>query len=101
MFELFQEILDSTLQNDIWKTERLFLKFLRFIEDAGIHKDRLTLLAEQIQIYLEKNLDQPVTNEVLENAFHLHKNYLAKAMKTTFGKTPLEILLEMRMNYAK
>lgn len=101
MFELFQEILDSTLQNDIWKTERLFLKFLRFIEAAGIHKDRLTSLAEQIQIYLEKNLDQPITNEVLEDVFHLHKNYLAKAMKTTFGKTPLEILLEMRMNYAK
>lgn len=104
LFELFQEILDSTIpkvSNDIWKTEELFLKFLRFIENLGIHKDRMTLLAEQIQMYLEKNLDQMITNESLEEYFHLHKNYLAKSMKMTFGKTPLEVLAEIRMSYAK
>ncbi|MBD8969822.1 MAG: AraC family transcriptional regulator [Ruminococcus sp. SR1/5] len=104
LFELFQNILDSTVPeagNDIWKTEELFLHFLRFVENVGIHKDRLTLLAEQIQIYLENNLDQPVTNQVLEEHFHLHRNYLAKATKQTFGKTSLEVLLEIRMEYAK
>ena len=104
LFELMQDILDSTIHksgNDIWKTEELFLKFLRFIENLGIHKDRMTLLAEQIQGYLEKNIDQNITNESLEEYFHLHKNYLAKAMKATFGQTPLEVLTEMRMNYAK
>ena len=52
LFELFQNILDSTVRDngtDIWKTEELFLRFLRFIENVGMHKDRLTLLAEQIQ----------------------------------------------------
>ena len=104
LFELFQNILDSTVPeagNDIWKTEELFLHFLRFVENVGIHKDRLTLLAEQIQIYLETSLDQPVINQVLEEHFHLHRNYLAKATKQIFGKTPLEVLLEIRMEYAK
>ena len=104
LFELFQNILDSTVRengNDIWKTEELFLRFLRFVENIGIHKDRLTLLAEQIQIYLENNLTEPVTNQSLEENFHLHRNYLAKAMKETFGKTPLEVLLEMRLEYAR
>lgn len=104
LFELFQNILDSTVPeagNDIWKTEELFLHFLRSVENVGIHKDRLTLLAEQIQIYLETSLDQPVTNQVLEEHFHLHRNYLAKATKQIFGKTPLEVLLEIRMEYAK
>ena len=104
LFELFQNILDSTVREngtDIWKTEELFLRFLRFVENVGIHKDRLTLLAEQIQIYLENNLTEPVTNHSLEEHFHLHRNYLAKAMKDTFGKTPLEVLLEMRLEYAR
>lgn len=104
LFGLFQNILDSTLPgdgNDIWKTEELFLRFLRFVENIGIHKDRLTLLAEQIQIYLEHNLEQPVTNRLLEEHFHLHSNYLAKAMKDTFGKTPLEVLMEIRLEYAR
>lgn len=104
LFELFQNILDSTVQkpgNDIWRTEELFLKFLRFVENTGIHKDRLTLLAEQIQIYLENNKEQPITNRLLEEQFHLHSNYLARAMKETFGKTPLEVLLEIRMEYAR
>lgn len=104
LFELFQNILDSTIRDngtDIWKTEELFLRFLRFIENVGMHKDRLTLLAEQIQIYLENNLAEPVTNQSLEEYFHLHRNYLAKAMKETFGKTPLEVLMEMRLEYAR
>ena len=104
IFELFQNIQDSTVPksgNDIWKTEELFLRFLKTIENAGMHKDRLTLLAEQIQVYLENNLERPITNQILEQQFHLHRNYLAKAMKETFGKTPLEVLVEIRLEYAR
>ena len=102
LFELFQNILNSTAgEHDIWKTEELFLRFLKTIENAGMHKDRRTLLAEQIQIYLENNLEHPITNQILEQQFHLHRNYLAKAMKETFGKTPLEVLVEIRLEYAK
>ena len=75
LFELFQNILDSTAgEHDIWKTEELFLRFLKTIENAGMHKDRRTLLAEQIQIYLENNLEHPITNQILEQQFHLHRN---------------------------
>ena len=61
----------------------------------------MTVLAEQMQAYLEKNIDQNITNGSLEEAFHLHKNYLARAMKAIFDKTPLEILAELRISYAK
>ena len=104
MFEMIPNILDTTVPGDgkdIWKTESAFLKFLKFVENMGVHKDRLAILAEEIQIYLEKHMDQSVSNESLEEHFHLHKNYLARAMKETYGKTPLELLMEMRMNYAK
>lgn len=83
------------------ENRRTVFTVLRFVENTGIHKDRLTLLAEQIQIYLENNIEQPITNQHLEEQFHLHSNYLAKAMKETFGKTPLDVLLEIRMEYAR
>ncbi|MBO1139639.1 helix-turn-helix transcriptional regulator [Enterococcus avium] len=106
LFELIQTILDSTVadsgeQHDIWQTEELFLRFLRFIENQGIHRDRLTVLAEQVQLFLENNYEKVVTNQLLEEQFHLHSNYISKAMKKTFGKTPLEILAEIRLERAK
>lgn len=76
-------------------------KVLRFVENTGMHKDHQTFLAEQIQVYLESHLDQQITNKILEEQFHMHCNYLARIMKNVYGKTPLELLMEMRMNYAK
>ncbi|MBO0451786.1 MULTISPECIES: helix-turn-helix transcriptional regulator [Enterococcus] len=106
LFELIQTILDSTVaesgeQHDIWQTEELFLRFLKFIENQGIHRDRLTVLAEQVQLFLENNYEKPVTNQLLEDHFHLHSNYISTAMKKTFGKTPLEVLAEIRLERAK
>lgn len=104
LFGLCEELFNSTVRNEensIWKTQEIFLKLLRFVENLGIHMDRKTLLAEEIRMYLEKNLAGPITNQSLSEQFHLHKNYLTRVMKSTFGKTPLELLLEMRMNYAK
>ena len=83
----FRIILDSTAgEHDIWKTEELFLRFLKTIENAGMHKDRRTLLAEQIQIYLENNLEHPITNQILEQQFHLHQELSCKSDE----KKPLE-----------
>lgn len=105
LFELIQTILDSTVieteEYDIWQTEELFLRFLKFIENQGIHRDRLTVLAEQVQLFLENNSEKAVTNQLLEEHFHLHSNYISTAMKKTFGKTPLEILADIRMERAK
>ena len=58
------------------------------------------LLGQNVNSY-GKNLEHPITNQILEQQFHLHRNYLAKAMKETFGKTPLEVLVEIRLEYAK
>lgn len=103
-FMLIQEILDSTkneLVEDIWKTEELFLRFLKFIENQGIFKDRLLVIAEQVQLFLENSYRKKVTNRTLEKHFHLHSNYLSKATKSVYGKTALEMLEEIRIDQAK
>lgn len=131
LFELVQDILESTIgdevqkqeygkerndtgtagergkmvaaerNTDIWRTEELFLRFLKMLENQSIYKDRLTQLAEQVHLFLEKNIEKNITNTMLEEQFHLHSNYIARAMKATFGKTALEVLLEIRIRYAR
>lgn len=104
LFMLIQEILDSTTNEfieDIWRTEELFLRFLKFIENQGIFKDRLTMIAEQVQLFLENRYSQKVTNQLLEETFHMHSNYLSKATKSVYGKTALEMLEEIRIDHAK
>lgn len=104
LFQLIQDVLDSTVDGgapDIWRTEELFLRLLKLIENQGIYRDRLTRLAEQVHIFLEKNMEQNITNSLLEEEFHLHSNYIARAMKAAFGKTALEVLGEIRIKYAK
>lgn len=105
-FDLFKKMLDSTVSEtmdsyDIWETEELFLRFLRFIEDQGIHKDRKTLIAEEIYGYLKANLTEKITNESLEKQFHLHRNHLANITKYVYGKTPQELLFEIRIEGSK
>lgn len=104
LFTLIKEILDSTSNeslDSIWRTEELFLRFLKFIENQGIYKDRLTLIAEEVHLFLENNFNHTITNQTLENQFHLHSNYIAIAMKATFHKTALELLEEIRLDRAK
>lgn len=104
LFMLIQEILDSTTNDfveDIWRTEELFLRFLKFVENQGVFKDRLAVIAEQVQLFLENSYDQKITNQRLEEHFHLHSNYLSKATKSVYGKTALEMLEEIRVDHAK
>lgn len=102
--ELYDAILNSTQEDSfeaIWQTEERFLRFLRYVEDQGVYRDRLTILGEEISLYLEKNLDQPLDNQSLAAHFHLHSNYLAKACKHVFGKTPMALLNDLRIETAK
>ncbi|QIL50391.1 helix-turn-helix transcriptional regulator [Weissella coleopterorum] len=104
IFELLIQIQTSTEHDDvdaIWHTEDLFLKFLKYVENEGFTKDRATILAEKIHLFLEKNINKKITNQDISNYFHLHINYLARVSRQIYGKTPLELLDDLRMEVAK
>ncbi|MCM0583125.1 helix-turn-helix transcriptional regulator [Weissella diestrammenae] len=104
IFELLLQIQSSTEKTDvdaIWHTEELFLKFLKYIENEGFTKDRVTILAEKIHLYLEKNICRHLTNQDISSHFHLHINYLARVSRQIYGKTPLEVLDDLRIEVAK
>lgn len=104
IFELLEEIQKSTNSDridSIWHTEELFLRFLKYVEDKGIYKDRSTILAERIHLYLEENFQSHIDNAELSKIFHLHINYISRTMSSIYGKTAMEILEEIRIDTAK
>lgn len=104
IFDLLDDIQKSTSSNridSIWYTEELFLKFLKYIDTQGIAKDRATLLAEKVHLYLAEHLSEHVDNNLLSAEFHLHVNYIARVMTKVYGKTPMELLEELRVETAK
>lgn len=104
LYSMIEDILKSTKSddmNDIWKTEKLFLSFLQFVENQGVYKSRKASIAEKVLLYIENNFEKKITSQTLSNIFHLHKNYIAESTKEVFGKTAIEMLAEIRINAAK
>lgn len=104
IFDLLNEIQKSTESSridSIWYTEELFLKFLKYIDTRGISKDRVTMLAEKVHLFLAEHLAEHIDNNRLSDEFHLHVNYIARVMTKVYGKTAIELLEEIRIETAK
>lgn len=50
--------------------------------------------------YIKNNLEKQITLEELADTVHLDKNYLVRLFKETYGQTPINTLIEMRMERA-
>lgn len=51
--------------------------------------------------YIQKNYKEKITNEALAAALHFHPNYIVRCMKSKYGRTPIEYLLDYRLERAK
>ncbi|WP_269869105.1 helix-turn-helix transcriptional regulator [Paenibacillus caseinilyticus] len=58
-------------------------------------------LAERTEAYLRRHYQQDLTNETLAESLHFHSNYIARCMKGIFHCTPMEYLLQYRLEQAK
>lgn len=57
-------------------------------------------LSEVIMAYMRKNLQKNITLEDLSDLVHLEKSYLTRQFKKSVGKTPINALIEMRLEKA-
>ena len=104
LFIKLDYLLASTLQPRklaLWETQQTFVNIFRSLEYDQNHTSSSARLAEQIEMYLKQHYQKPITNHDLEIHFHLHQNYLARCMKLTFQCTPLEYLMEHRLEQAR
>ena len=57
-------------------------------------------VAEILVDYMQNNLDRPITLQELSNQVHLEKSYLLRLFRSETGKTPIDALIEMRLDKA-
>ena len=50
--------------------------------------------------YISENLEKPITLEQLADMVHLDKSYLVRLFRSTYGKTPIRMLIQLRMEHA-
>lgn len=54
----------------------------------------------QVLNYIKNNLEHEITLEQLSQLVHLDKNYLVRLFSKTYGQTPINTLIDMRMERA-
>ncbi|MGN7356554.1 helix-turn-helix transcriptional regulator [Paenibacillus sp. SAF-054] len=104
LFNVLDLLMASTLKPGklaLWETQMTFMKAVQCLEMDRHQKDRSAQLAEQVELYLKQHYDQPISNKDLSSHFHVHENYLARCMKATFNRTPLEYLLQYRLEQGR
>jgi AraC-like DNA-binding protein len=98
------ELEQQPLASARWWQQTIFEDFIREeldLEQSVVNDQRIVRLAEQIATFLRQNYKSQITNSSLHEQFHFHPNYIARCMKTCFGRTALEYLLYYRIEQAK
>ena len=50
--------------------------------------------------YIKENLDKPIRLEQLAAMVHLDKSYFVRLFRETYGQTPIQFLINLRMEHA-
>lgn len=104
--ELFRRLISLSGESRdvaLWEKQRLFWSLLELIgrEGAGANPPATLKLAERAERYLKAHFREEVTNRSLAEALNYHPNYVARAMKRHFGRTPMAFLQDYRLEQAK
>lgn len=86
-----------------WRKQTAFQNFMQNInyDSASSINSTALQLAEKIELYIRQNYTSKITNSVLKTEFNYHPNYLAKCMLKVYGITPIDYLLQYRIEQAK
>lgn len=86
-----------------WKKQTVFQTFMQNInyESAMSINSTAIHLAEKIELFIRQNYTSKITNSVLKAEFNYHPNYLAKCMLKVYLVTPIDYLLQYRIEQAK
>ncbi|QDH23246.1 helix-turn-helix domain-containing protein [Saccharibacillus brassicae] len=86
-----------------WAQQTVFQQLLQAMDcEQSLEQDLTSIrVAEKVQRFLHERFNQPINNGLLQETFNFHPNYIARCMRKQFGVTPLEYLMEHRLNIAK
>ncbi len=86
-----------------WRKQTAFQTFMQNInqESATTINSTAVQLAEKIELFIRQNYTSKITNAMLKAEFNYHPNYLAKCMLKVYGITPIDYVLQYRIEQAK
>lgn len=102
-FALVQQLLALPLDGSFWEEQRLLAELLAMLEEGG-ERGAGTVgarLAERTAAYIQAHYRNKLTNETIAAALHFHPNYIVRCMKMKYDRTPIDYLLEYRLERAK
>lgn len=104
IMSIYQKLISQPERNSLIAKE--LVDQLIYTLNAEISKKNYELLkptrtiSESVLAYMQENINQPITLEKLSNLVHREKSYLVRLFKKETGKTPIEILIDMRLTAA-
>jgi AraC-like DNA-binding protein len=103
---IFRQLLGLTSarrSEAFWKEQTLFLELLKQLDESRYQREgsRVLNVAEAVEAYIRRNYQLPLSNRHLAEELHFHYNYLSRCMKQVYGVTPMEYVMQVRLEQAK
>ncbi|QJD82734.1 helix-turn-helix transcriptional regulator [Cohnella herbarum] len=105
-FDALNHLIQSELEPPslvLWKHQSILDELIRDLhrDQKSVNDTQAVRLAEQAEAFLKQNYKQPITNAMLGEALNFHPNYIARSMRNVLGFTPVEYLMQYRLEQAK
>ncbi|GGH15038.1 helix-turn-helix domain-containing protein [Paenibacillus segetis] len=103
ILEQFFQLEDEPRSLRNWKRQSVFQIFIQYLdrELASTSDGTAFNLAEKIELFIRQNYSNKITNSILQSVLNYHPNYMARCMLKVYGMTPMDYLLQYRIEQAK
>ncbi len=103
MLEHFSQLDQEPQSMRNWKRQASFQHFMQHLDRglSSLSDVAAIRIAEKIELYIRHNYSLPISNPLLQKELNYHPNYLARSMLKVYGMTPMEYLLQFRLEQAK
>lgn len=103
LFEGLLQLFAAPRSEAFWREQTLFLELLKQLDESRFQREgsQSMAVAEATEAYIRARYQEPLTNGRLEEELHYHHNYLARCMKEIRGVTPMEYVMQYRLEQAR
>lgn len=102
-----QQVMDKILSlcdcETITQYDEISVEVLKLFEMLGKHSYKPQSsngIAHVIKSFLDGNLEQKVTIQMISESLHISKSHIERTFKNTYGETPLGYFFRNKINYA-
>jgi AraC-like DNA-binding protein len=101
-----QQLFDLSTQSrshSFWESQQIFVELLKMMDKGQkeTNSSPALVVAEKTEAFIKRNYRSEVTNHTLSGLLHFHPNYIARCMKEIYQCTPMEYLVNYRLEQAK